>query len=159
MNATLLVLTGLLVSVIAVWHVLRLRSRATHTIPTDWMVALGRIANDQALGHHREARRGALQLVHAMDKIPADSQQAHHLRIRLAGVLSKDPVFPDVVKAIRSACVAEPAVTELALCVRLRHHLIEDIRQCEALAESLGQIRRREGGADALLIARFQQPA
>lgn len=159
MITTLLVITGLLVGVIAAWQLLRSRSPAMHVIPAEWMVALGRIANDQALGHHRDARRGALQLIHGMEKIPTDSPLAHHVRIRLAGLLSKDPVFPDVVRAIRSACAAEPAVTELALCVRLRQHLIEDIRQCEALAESLGQIRRRESGADALLIARFQQPA
>lgn len=157
MNSLLLAVTGVLVGAIALWHLLRTRSKTTQAIPTDWMVAIGRIANDQALGHHREARRGALQLVQAMDKGPIDSQLAHHVRIRLAGLLSKDPVFPDVVKAVRSACAAESAVTELALCVRLRHHLIEDIRQCEALAESLGQIRRRESGADALLIARFHQ--
>ena len=73
--------------------------------------------------------------------------------------MARDSVYPVVVRAIRSACAAEPAVTELALCVGLRQFLIEDIRQCEEIAECLGQIRRRDQGADSLVIASFQLTA
>lgn len=159
MDTTLITCTGLLVLMLAAWQFVRSRSGADKSIPTEWMVSIGSIANDQALGHHRDARRGALQVIHALKRSPAGSPVAHHVRIRLAGLLAKDPVYPEVVHAIRTACVVEPAVSELALCVRLRHFLIEDIRQCEELAENFGQIRRRETGAEALLIARFHHAA
>ena len=159
MNTTLVAGIGLLVALLTAWQVLRSRSGGSRAIPAEWIVAIGRIANDQALGHHRDARRGALQVIHALRQLPKGSPVSHHVRIKLAALLAKDPVYPDVVHAIRTACVVEPAVSELALCVRLRHLLIEDIRQCEELAESLGQIRRRDTGAEAILIARFHHAA
>lgn len=159
MDTTLITFAGLLVLMLAAWQLFRSREGGETSIPTEWMVSIGRIANDQALGHHRDARRGALQVIRALERSPKGSSVAHHVRIRLAGLLAKDPVYPEVVHAIRTACVVEPAVSELALCVRLRHFLIEDIRQCEELAENFGQIRRRETGAEALLIARFHHAA
>ncbi|WP_374243190.1 hypothetical protein [Zoogloea sp.] len=159
MNTTLVAGIGLLVALLTAWQVLRSRSGGSRAIPAEWIVAIGRIANDQALGHHRDARRGALQVIHALRQLPKGSPVSHHVRIKLAALLAKDPVYPDVVHAIRTACVVEPAVSELALCVRLRHFLIEDIRQCEELAECLGQIRRRDTGAEAILIARFHHAA
>ena len=62
--------------------------------------------------------------------------------------------MPVTTRAIRSACVDEPAVSEVALCLALGNYLIEDIRQCMAIAEGLGQIRRRDDGGDALVIPR-----
>ena len=159
MNTTLVAGIGLLVALLTAWQVLRSRSGGSRAIPAEWIVAIGRIANDQALGHHRDARRGALQVIHALRQLSKGSPVSHHVRIKLAALLAKDPVYPDVVHAIRTACVVEPAVSELALCVRLRHFLIEDIRQCEELAECLGQIRRRDTGAEAILIARFHHAA
>ena len=97
MDTTLITCTGLLVLMLAAWQFVRSRSGEDKSIPTEWMVSIGRIANDQALGHHRDARRGALQVIHALKRSPAGSPVAHHVRIRLAGLLAKDPVYPEVV--------------------------------------------------------------
>ncbi len=159
MNTMLITGFGLVVLAVIAWQSLRERERDSRQIPPEWVVSIGRIANEQALGHHRDARRGVLQLFNSIKRHPGRSRLAHHMHLRLAALLAKDPVYPEVVKEIRSACAADAAVSELTLCVRLRQFLIEDIRQCEEIAEHFGQIRRREQGAEALLIARFQQTA
>ena len=73
----------------------------------------------------------------------------------LAVLLARDPVYTEVVRAIRTACAAEPAVSEMALCVGMRQYLLEDIRQCMAIAEHFGQIRRQAQAGDSLVIASF----
>jgi hypothetical protein len=72
--------------------------------------------------------------------------------VRLASLLARDPIYTEVVRTIRSACAEEPAVSEVVLCLTLGDYLVEDIRQCMAIAESFGQIRRRDAGADSLVI-------
>ena len=42
-------------------HTWRERVRASKRIPAEWQAALGRIANEQELGHYRHARQGILQ--------------------------------------------------------------------------------------------------
>jgi len=155
MNTLLITGFGLLALAAIVWQTWRERERAADRIPPEWTVTLGRIANDQALGHHRDARRSVLLCLQKLAREPADSRLASHVRISLAALIARDSVYPEVVRAIRSACAAEPAVSELALCVGLRQFLIEDIRQCEEIAECFGQIRRRDQGADSLVIASF----
>ena len=100
MDTTLITFTGLLVLMLAVWQLFRSRDGGETSIPTEWMVSIGRIANDQALGHHRDARRGALQVIRALERSPKGSSVAHHVRIRLAGLLAKDPVYPEVVLSL-----------------------------------------------------------
>jgi hypothetical protein len=79
--------------------------------------------------------------------------------VRLAVLLARDPVYTEVVRAIRTACAAESAVSETALCVGMRQYLLEDIRQCMEIAEHFGQIRRREQAGDSLVIASFHPTA
>ncbi len=150
---------GLLALAAIVWQSWREREREAERISPVWTVALGRISNGQALGHYPDARRSALLCLQKLAREPANSRLASRLRTSLAALMARDSVYPVVVRAIRSACAAEPAVTELALCVGLRQFLIEDIRQCEEIAECLGQIRRRDQGADSLVIASFQLTA
>jgi len=155
MNAILITVFGIVALAVIAWQTWRESARGAAQIAPEWLVVLGRIANAQALGHHREVRRGVLQGLLKLKREQPDSRAANHVCISLAALLAKDPVYPEVVRAIRSACKDEPAVSELALCVGLRQFLIEDIRQCEEIAENFGHIRRSEQGAESLLIARF----
>lgn len=159
MNTMLITGLGLAPLAVAFWQMRRRGAGASAQISPEWIASIGRIANAQALGHHREVRRGVLQAMLGLEQQAGASRMAQHVRVRLAALLAKDPVYPEVLRAIRAACAAEPAITELALCVRLRQFLVEDIRQCEELAEHLGQIRRRNTDGDALLIARFSAAA
>ena len=114
---------GLLALAAIVWQSWREREREAERISPEWTVALGRISNDQALGHYRDARRSALLWLQKLAREPANSRLASRLRTSLAALMARDSVYPVVVRAIRSACAAEPAVTELALCVGLRRFL------------------------------------
>ena len=156
MNTMLIAVFGLCGLATIVWRALRGRIEQFDGLPPEWMASLGRIANEQALGHHRDARRSILEALQSLQEGSAGSLVAHHVRIGLVALLAKDSIFPEVVRTIRQACAAEPAVNEMELCLQLRDFLVEDIRQCEAIAESLGQIRRSENGAESMLIPRFQ---
>lgn len=155
MEALMMGFIGLFALGVIGWELRCARSRAQDRIPADWQLMLGRIANEQELGHYRYARQAILQACRRIEHHQDSARVARHLHVRLARLLARDPVYSEVVRAIRSACVDEPAVSEVALCLALGEYLIEDIRQCMAIAEGLGQIRRcDDGGGDSLVIPR-----
>ena len=154
MEAVMISVLGLFALGIICWEAWRERVRASNRIPADWQAALGRIANEQELGHYRHARQGILQACRRIEHHQDSARLAKHLHVRLAGLLARDPIYTEVVRTIRSACAEEPAVSEVVLCLTLGDYLVEDIRQCMAIAESFGQIRRRDAGADSLVIPR-----
>lgn len=154
MEALMISVLGLFALAVICWEAWRERARESNRIPADWHAALGRIANEQELGHYRHARQGILQACRRIEHHQDSARVAKYLHVRLAGLLAKDPIYTEVVRAIRSACVQEPAVSEVVLCLTLGDYLVEDIRQCMAIAESFGQIRRRDTGADSLVIPR-----
>lgn len=159
MNIVLFAGVGLLALAIIAWQTWQEHWRNTQRVPPEWAALIGRITNDQMLGHHREVRNGVLLAFHKLKAQSEGVRVARYVHISLATLLARDPVYPEVVRAIRTACTEEPAVSELALCVSLRHFLVEDIRQCEEIAESFGQIRRSAQGAEPLLIASFHPTA
>ena len=138
MNTLLITGFGLLALAAIVWQTWRERERGAERIPPEWTVTLGRIANDQALGHHRDARRSVLLCLQKLAREPADSRLASHVRISLGALMARDSVYPEVVRAIRSACAAEPAVSELAQGVvstsDLRELDIDDLLGREAVS-------------------------
>ena len=154
MEALMMSVIGVFALGVVGWELWSARARAQDRIPADWQLMLARIANEQELGHHRHARQAILQACRRIHNDQDGVRIARHLHGRLTRLLSRDPVYGEVVRAIRSACVDEPAVSEVALCLALGNYLIEDIRQCMAIAESFGQIRRRDDGGDALVIPR-----
>ena len=154
MEALMISALGLFALGVIAWEAWRERVRESNRVPADWHAALGRIANEQELGHYRQARQGILQACRRIEHHQESARLAKHLHVRLASLLAKDPIYTEVVRAIRSACAEEPAVSEVVLCLTLGDYLVEDIRQCMAIAESFGQIRRREAGADSLVIPR-----
>ena len=154
MEALMISALGLFALGVIAWEAWRERVRESNRVPADWHAALGRIANEQELGHYRHARQGILQACRRIEHHQESARLAKHLHVRLASLLAKDPSYTEVVRAIRSACAEEPAVSEVMLCLTLGDYLVEDIRQCMAIAESFGQIRRREAGADSLVIPR-----
>jgi len=156
MNTLMIIGFGLAGLGTILWRFLRGRVERFQGLPPVWLEGLGRMSNDQALGHHRDARRKVLVAIESLERDGAGSVFVHHAHISLAALLAKDPLYPEVVRTIRATCAVEPAMSEMALCLRLGDFLVEDIRQCAEIAERLGQIRRRDNGTDALLIARFQ---
>ena len=154
MEAVMISVFGLFALGVIGWEAWRERAKALNRIPADWQAALGRIANEQELGHFRHARQGILQACRRIEHHQDNARLAKYLHVRLAGLLAKDPIYTEVVRAIRSACAEEPAVSEVVLCLTLGDYLVEDIRQCMAIAESFGQIRLRDDGVDALVIPR-----
>ena len=54
MNTMLITGFGLVVLAVIAWQSLRERERDSRQIPPEWVVSIGRIANEQALGHHRD---------------------------------------------------------------------------------------------------------
>lgn len=131
------------------WH------KSVKRVGPGWKHVLGAIANDQFLGHHRDARNKAVRAMRHLQRDLGDGPAAASIRARLAELLAKDPIYPQVLEAIQAACVAHSAVSEMTLCMRLRHLMVEDIRQCEELAEHFGQIRRSGKKGEPLLIARL----
>ena len=154
MEALMISALGLFALGVIAWEAWRERVRESNRIPADWHAALGRIANEQELGHYRHARQGILQACRRIEHHQESARLARYLHVRLASLLAKDPIYTEVVRTISSACAEEPAVSEVVLCLTLGDYLVEDIRQCMAIAEGLGQIRRRDDGGDALVIPR-----
>jgi hypothetical protein len=150
---------GLLALAIIGWQVWRKSTSKKLRIPPEWEASLVQMSNEQTRGRHRQVRESVLQACQRLERYPANSRVAPHVRVRLAVLLARDPVYTEVVRAIRTACAAEPAVSEAALCVGMRQYLLEDIRQCMEIAEHFGQIRRRELAGDSLVIASFHPSA
>ncbi|MBP8134454.1 MAG: hypothetical protein KAY13_09285 [Zoogloea sp.] len=155
MHTLIFTCLGLLALAIICWQAWRERVTKKQRIPPDWEASLVRMSNEQMHGRHREVRESVLQACQRLECYPARSRVAPHVRVRLAVLLARDPVYTEVVRAIRTACAAEPAVSEMALCVGMRQYLLEDIRQCMAIAEHFGQIRRQAQAGDSLVIASF----
>ena len=61
MEAAMISVLGVFALGVISWEAWRERVRASNRIPADWQAALGRIANEQELGHYRHARQGILQ--------------------------------------------------------------------------------------------------
>ena len=154
MEALMIGVVGVFALGVIGWELWSVRAKAQNRIPAEWQLLLGRVANEQDLGHHRHARQAILQACRKIQHHQDSARVARYLHVYLARLLARDPIYSEVVRAIRSACVDEPAVSEVALCLALGDYLIEDIRQCMAIAEVLGQIRRRDDGGDALVIPR-----
>ena len=113
MEAAMISVLGVFALGVISWEAWRERVRASNRIPADWQAALGRIANEQELGHYRHARQGILQACRRIEHHQDSARLAKHLHVRLAGLLSRDPIYTEVVRTIRSACADEPAVSEV----------------------------------------------
>ena len=57
MEAAMISVLGVFALGVISWEAWRERVRASNRIPADWQAALGRIANEQELGHYRQACR------------------------------------------------------------------------------------------------------
>ena len=118
MEAVMISVLGLFALGIICWEAWRERVRASKRIPAEWQAALGRIANEQELGHYRHARQGILQACRRIEHHQDSARLAKHLHVRLAGLLARDPIYTEVVRTIRSACAEEPAVSEVCCASR-----------------------------------------
>ncbi len=127
-------------------------------VPSHWAQTVQEIEQLQNLELHREARAEMVQacrrLQRCREKVVAFAQA------RFASLLLRDPIYPMVLQEIRAACVADRAVSELALCLRLRDYALEDIRQCMDLAEAFGQIYRQKAmGCEPMVMASYHATA
>lgn len=147
---------ALLVIAIQTW---RERKAEQKRLAEEWEALLMRMFNAQAMGQHRLVREQILQSCRGLDQGLVPTQQVPHLKARLASLLVQDPVYPGVVQEIRRACTAQREVSEFSLAVSLREFLIEDIRQCLALAEAFGEVERRGPQGDVWVAANFHHAA
>lgn len=121
----------------------------------EWEALFAKMFTAQAMGQHRLVREQILQSCRGLDQGLVPAHQVPHLKARLATLLVQDPVYPAVLQEIRVACTAKVEVSEFNLAVGLREFLIEDIRQCLALAEAFGQVERRGEHGDVRVAASF----
>lgn len=152
MDAHLFAALGLLAVGMIVWQAWRERAVERRRIPPDWQTSIDRIGREQVQGRHRQVRENVLQACLRLQRYPKKSRMVPHVRVRLAALLQRDPVYPEVVRAIRAACASGTEVSETALCVS-SELLLEDVRLCMALAEHFGQIERHEQGGDLMVAA------
>lgn len=157
MHVALFTVFGLLALGLIAWSAWRERAAAGRLASTtsDWSNAIARLQMEQERENHRQVRLWILQEVRRINHHPVDSRLVLQARAELSTVLHNDPVYPRVLKVIQAACAARQEVTEPALCVALGDLLLEDIRQCMAIAQALGQIQLRQGEADTLVSAAF----
>lgn len=137
----------------------RERKAEQKRLAEEWETLLTRMFAAQAMGQHRLVREQILHSCRGLDQGLVPAQQVPHLKARLASLLVQDPVYPAVLQAIRLACTAHVEVSEFSLAVSLREFLIEDIRQCLALAEAFGQVECREEHGEARVAASFHHAA
>lgn len=154
MDAHLFAAVGLLAVGMIVWQAWRERAVERRRIPADWHASIERMSREQSQGQHRQVRESIRQACMRLERYPKKSTQAPHVRVRLAALLQRDPIYPGVVRAIRSACASGAEISETTLCVS-SDYLLEDIRQCMALAEYFGQIERHARGGDLMVAASF----
>ncbi|MBS0355198.1 MAG: hypothetical protein JSR83_15020 [Proteobacteria bacterium] len=133
----------------------RERKAEQRRLAQEWEILLTRMFAAQAMGQHRLVREQILHSCRGLDQGLVPQPQVPHLKARLASLLLQDPVYPSVLQEIRIACTAQLEVSEFSLAVSLREFLIEDIRQCLALAEAFGQVERRGEQGDARVAASF----
>lgn len=137
----------------------RERKAEQKRLADEWEALLTRMFAAQAMGQHRLVREQILQSCRGLDQGLVPTLQVPHLKARLASLLVQDPIYPGVLQEIRFACTAQREVSEFSLAVSLREFLIEDIRQCLALAEAFGQIERRGARGEAWVAANFHHAA
>lgn len=154
MDAHLFAAVGLLAVGMIVWQAWRERAVERRRIPADWLASIERMSREQSQGHHRQVRENIRQACMRLERYPKKSTLAPHVRVRLAALLQRDPIYPGVVRAIRAACASGAEISETTLCVS-SDYLLEDIRQCMALAEYFGQIERHARGGDLMVAASF----
>ncbi|HMV16470.1 MAG TPA: hypothetical protein PLN96_06295 [Zoogloea sp.] len=135
------------------------RARVAASVTPDWHDTLRRLATEQELGHYRSAREKTVSVLRRLESRRFDPRMAAHVRVRIASLMARDPVYTEVVRAIRKACAAQTSISEMALCVGLRQFLIEDIRISMEIAEMLGQVRRAEEGGSPTVMAEFHPTA
>lgn len=159
MTTLAITLLGVFALAVIAWQTWHEHVSSLRTISAEWTDPMIRIAVELESGQHRAARERAAQLCRRIERLPAGSQVGPQLRTRLASMMTKDPVYAAVVQEVRSASVSGLEVSEMSLCVKLRQLVIEDIRQCMFIAESLGQLKRRDAGGEAMVAARFHVSA
>ncbi|MDD2988694.1 MAG: hypothetical protein PHI64_07010 [Zoogloea sp.] len=152
MDAHLFAALGLLALGMIAWQAWRERAVELRRIPSDWQLSIDRIARGQAQGHHRQVRDSVLQACLRLQQYPRKSHVVPHVRVRLAALLQRDPLYPELVRAIRAACASGAEISETSLCVS-SNLLLEDVRQCMALAELFGQIERHERHGELMIAA------
>lgn len=152
MDAHLFAALGLLALGMIAWQAWRERAVELRRIPSDWQLSIDRIAREQAQGHHRQVRDSVLQACLRLQQYPRKSHVVPHVRVRLAALLQRDPLYPELVRAIRAACASGAEISETSLCVN-SNLLLEDVRQCMALAELFGQIERHERHGELMIAA------
>lgn len=158
MDAHLFATLGLLALGMIAWQAWRERAVELRRIPSDWQMSIDRIAREQAQGHHRQVRDSVLQACMRLQQYPRKSRVVPHVRVRLAALLQRDPVYPELVRAIRAACASGAEISETSLCVS-SDLLLEDVRQCMTLAELFGQIERHERRGDLMIAASLHPTA
>jgi len=114
---------------------------------------------EQIASAGRQIEQLELRLAAQLESRRFDPRMAAHVRVRIASLMARDPVYTEVVRAIRKACAAQTSISEMALCVGLRQFLIEDIRISMEIAEMLGQVRRAEEGGSPTVMAEFHPTA
>lgn len=159
MYVALFCLIGIVAMAVISAQAWRDRARVAASVTPDWHDALRRLATEQELGHYRSAREKTLATLRRLESRRFDPRMAAHVRVRIASLMARDPVYLEVVRAIRKACAGQPAISEMALCVSLRQFLIEDIRISMEIAEMLGQVRRAEEGGSPMVMAEFHPTA
>ncbi len=152
MDAHLFAALGLLALGMIAWQAWRERAVELRRIPSDWQLSIDRIAREQAQGHHRQVRDSVLQACLRLQQYPRKSHVVPHVRVRLAALLQRDPLYPELVRAIRAACASGAEISETSLCVS-SNLLLADVRQCMALAELFGQIERHERHGELMIAA------
>lgn len=149
-------LFALLVIAIQTW---RERVAEQKRLMEEWDALIMRMFTAQALGQHRLVREQVLLSCRGLDDGMVPARHVPYLKARLGTLLGQDPLYPAVLREIRTACAAATEVSEFTLALSLREFLIEDIRQCLALAECFGQVQRREEHGEARVAASFHHAA
>lgn len=147
---------ALMVIAVQAW---RERKAEQKRLADEWEILFTRMFTAQAMGQHRLVREQILMSCRGLEQGLVPAPQVPHLKARLASLLVQDPVYPAVLQEIRGACSAKVEVSEFNLAVSLREFLIEDIRQCLALAEAFGQVERRDGQGETRVAANFHHAA
>ena len=158
MQDMLMLSLGVAASAVCTWYARQEYLAGRSGIPAQWAQTIQEVEQLQKLELYREARSEMVQacgrLHRCRDNVVAFAQS------RFASLLLEDPIYPVVLQEIRAACVAERAVSELALCLRLRDYALEDIRQCMDLAEAFGQIYRQKAmGCEPMVMASYHATA
>ena len=104
MYVALFCLIGIVALAVISAQAWRDRARVAASVTPDWHDTLRRLATEQDLGHYRSAREKTLATLRRLESRRFDPRMAAHVRVRIASLMARDPVYLEVVRAIRKAC-------------------------------------------------------